>query len=262
MPDVIFLGTSGALPTADRGYTSLVIGDNQVSVLVDCGAVVYQALIKVEINPETITDLFITHAHIDHIAGLPSLLECLRLSGRAAALRLWALPETMETVEGLLRVFAFEIPLPLPYPLALHALDGDGLYPSLGNVDFSFMHGDHSIPTAGIRLGFPRGDGSAWSVVYSSDTRSLARLATFATGCDLLILECTFLDSGAAIAERVGHMTAGQAGHLAKAAGAKQLALVHLGLYGDWTDEQALREAAAHFTGPILLPRDGQRLSF
>lgn len=261
MPDVTFLGTSGALPTADRGYTSLVIRDNRVSMLVDCGAVVYQALVRAAIDPETVTDLFITHAHIDHIAGLPSLLECLRLSGRAAPLHLWALPETMGTVQGLLQVFAFEIPLPLPYPLELHVLDGDGPCPLPGDVAFSFTRVHHSIPNAGLKLRFPRSDGPAWTVVYSSDTRPIKSLETFAQQCDLLILECTFLNSGSTLAEQAGHMTAGQAGKLAAAAEAKRLALVHLGLHGDWTEARALEEARAWYSGPILLPRDGARLS-
>lgn len=262
MPEVTFLGTSGALPTADRGYTSLVISDNQVSMLVDCGAVVYQALIKAQINPESVTDLFITHAHIDHIAGLPSLLECLRLSGRSTPLRLWTIPETMETVQGLLKVFEFEIPLPLSYPLELNVLEGDGACPPLGDVAFSFTRVDHSIPNAGLKLSFPGSDGKAWTVVYSSDTRPIKTLETFAQDCDLLILECTFLNSGASYAAQAGHMTAGQAGELAQGARARRLALVHLGAHGDWTDAEALAEAAEYFAGPVVLSADGERLRF
>jgi ribonuclease Z len=262
MPEVTFLGTSGALPTADRGYTSLVISDNQVSMLVDCGAVVYQALMRAAINPETITDLFITHAHIDHIAGLPSLLECLRLSGRSAPLRLWAIPETMETVQGLLEIFDFEIPLPMPYPLELNMLEGDGTCPPLGAVAFSFVRVDHSIPTAGLKLSFSQGDGSIHTLVYSSDTRPTASLETFAWGADLLILECTFLNASAALAAQVGHLTAGQAGEIGAAARVQCLALVHLGAHGTWSDAEALTEASAHYKGEILIPRDGDTLSF
>lgn len=126
MPDVTFLGTSAAVPTADRGYTSLVISDGQTGMLIDCGAIVFQAMLRANIPPETITDLFITHAHIDHLGGLPSLLECLRLSGRHTPLRIWALPETMHVIDDLLRTFAFEIPLPLPYAIHLQRLEGDG----------------------------------------------------------------------------------------------------------------------------------------
>src|SRR5579885_1718307 len=208
MPDVTFLGTAAALPTADRGYTSLVISDGQMGMLVDCGAIVYQALLQANIPPDSITDLFITHAHIDHVGGLPSLLECFRLSGRRAPLRLWALPETLKVVDDLLQTFAFEIPVPLPYPVQIQRLEGDGTCPPIGDVGFAFIPVKHSVPTAGLRLSFPRGDGSAWTVVYSSDTKPFKALETFAQQCDLLILECTFLGGRNAAAEQTGHMTA------------------------------------------------------
>lgn len=256
MPDVTFLGTSAAVPTADRGYTSLVISDGHIGMLVDCGAIVFQAMLRANIPPEAITDLFITHAHIDHIGGLPSLLECFRLSGRRMPLRIWALPETMKVVDGLLQTFAFEIPLPLPYAIHLQRLEGEGACPPLGNISFSFIPVQHSIPTAGLRLSFPRNDGSAWTVVYSSDTKSFPALEAFAQDCDLLILECTFLSSKSTIAGRVGHMTAGQAGQLAQKARAGALALVHLGLYDGWNVDQARREVAETFSGEVIFPAD------
>jgi ribonuclease Z len=262
MPDVTFLGTAAAVPTADRGYTSLVISDDHMGMLVDCGAIVFQALLRANLRPETITDLFITHAHIDHIGGLPSLLECLRLSGRRAPLRLWALPETLKVVDDLLHTFAFEIPLPLPYELQIQRLEGAGDCPPIGDASFSFIPVQHSIPTAGLRLSFPRKDGSAWTVVYSSDTRPIKALESFAQDCDLLILECTYLKSKSPLADRVGHMTAGQAGQLAQHARAGALALVHLGLYDGWNVDQARQEVAEAFSGEIIFPTDGERLHF
>ncbi len=262
MPDVTFLGTSAAVPTADRGYTSLVIADERMGMLIDCGAIVYQGLLRAHIPSETITDLFLTHAHIDHIGGLPSLLECFRLSGRRTPLRLWALPETLEVVHDLLHTFAFEIPLPLPYELQIQRLEDASVCPPIGDISFSFTHVQHSIPTAGLRLSFPRRDGSAWTVVYSSDTRPSKELEIFAQHCDLLILECTYLDSKSSLAERVGHMTARQAGQLAHSAHVGALALVHLGLYEGWNVDQARSEVAQAFTGDIIFPTDGERLRF
>ena len=262
MPDVTFLGTAAALPTADRGYTSLVISDGQIAMLVDCGAIVYQALLQASIQADTITDVFITHAHIDHIGGLPSLLECFRLSGRRAPLRLWALPETLAVVDDLLHTFAFELHMPLPYELHIQRLEGTGALPSLGDIAFSFTPVHHSIPTAGLRLSFPRSDGSAWTLVYSSDTRPTSSLETFAQDCDLLILECTYLNNKGALAEHVGHMTAGQAGQLAQKARAKALALVHLGLYDGWNVEEARAEVARAFTRASIFPVDGEHRHF
>jgi ribonuclease BN (tRNA processing enzyme) len=177
-------------------------------------------------------------------------------------LRLWALPETLVVVDDLLQTFAFEISLPLPYELQIHRLEGPGACPPIGDISFAFIPVQHSIPTAGLRLSFPRSDGSAWTVIYSSDTRPIKELETFAQGCDLLILECTFLSSKGALAEHTGHMTAGQAGRLAHNAHAKALALVHLGLYDDWNVDQARSEVAQAFAGDILFPADSDCLHF
>jgi ribonuclease Z len=262
MPEIAFLGTSAAVPTRDRGYSSLAILDEQVGMLVDCGAIVYQALLRADVDPERISDLFITHAHIDHIGGFPALLECLRLGGRRAPLRVWALPETMVVVNDLLKTFEFEIPLPLSYEITFHKLEGDGACPPFGPVSFDFVPVEHSIPTAGLRLRFPRPGGRQWTVVYSSDTRPTAPLQAFAQGCDVLILECTFLNTKSHYAEKTGHMTAGQAGELAHKAGAGALALVHLGMVDDREVDEARKEISEAFSGRVIFPRDGEKLSF
>jgi ribonuclease Z len=233
-----------------------------MGMLIDCGAIVFQAMLRANLPPDSITDLFITHAHIDHLGGLPSLLECFRLSGRRTPLQLWALPETLEVVNDLLKTFAFEIPLPLSYDVQIKRLEGDGSCPPIGGVSFSFIPVQHSVPTAGLKLSFPRTDGSAWTVVYSSDTKSFKALEAFAQDCDLLILECTFLGSKSSSADVTGHMTSRQAGQLAHNAHAGALALVHLGLYDGWNVDQARREVAESFAGEVIFPADCDRLHY
>jgi ribonuclease Z len=265
MPEILFLGTAAGLPTVGRSYTSLAILDEGVGMLVDCGANSYQGLLEAGVSQERISDLFLTHAHIDHIGGLPSFLVSLRRAKRQTPLRLWALPETLETVEGLLRLFAQEFPQPLEYTLELRPLQGAGELPPIGPAAFAFLPMEHSIPAAGLRLTFPRSDGSAWSVVYSGDTRPTAALEQFAQGCDLLILECTYLDRDREKAWQVGHMTALQAGQLAQRAQAKALALVHLWIswdYPGWEQAQVYEEAAQAFRGQLRIPQDGERFHF
>lgn len=265
MPEIIILGTAAGLPTAGRSYTSLAILEEKVGMLVDCGAISYQLLLEAGITQERISDLFLTHAHIDHIGGLPSFLVSLRRAQRKRPLRLWALPDTLETVRGLLQLFAREFPQLLEYELDIRSLEGSGKLPPLGPVAFSFLPVDHSIPAAGFRLIFPRSEGGTWSMVYSGDTRPTPALETFAQGCDLLILECTYLDRDREKAEQVGHMTALQAGQLAQRAQAKALALVHVWIsweYPGWEQALVYEEAARTFRGPLLLPKDGERLRY
>src|SRR5262249_33212434 len=67
--------------------------------------------------------------------------------------------------------------------------------------------------------------GQAFALVM--DTRPCAGAAALARGADLLVCEATYLDAEAREAHEHYHMTAGQAAALARAAGARRLALTH-----------------------------------
>ncbi len=110
MARLIFLGTSAALPTAERTNALIaVIPDTQpAGLLIDCGGDVYSALQRARLGPDAIGDLLITHAHIDHIGSLPSLIESLRLGGRTTPLRIYALPEVIEVARRIVQVFDYD----------------------------------------------------------------------------------------------------------------------------------------------------------
>lgn len=75
MAQVIFLGTAAALPTGDRSNTALAIPAEAGSsgLLVDTGGDIYPALCRAGLAQDALSDLFITHAHIDHIGGATQL---------------------------------------------------------------------------------------------------------------------------------------------------------------------------------------------
>jgi ribonuclease Z len=255
---IAFLGTGAAVPTTERGNTSLAISTETQTLLFDCGGEVYRGLLKAKIDPRTLTDLVLTHAHIDHLVGFPSLLECLRLSGHQTPLRVWGLPHTLDIAERLLDVFSFELQRALPYGLDIRPVVPEEDLEPLGSLEIAFTAAFHSVPAIASRVTVPPASGHdrARIIVYSSDTRFAAGLETFAQGCDLLILECTYLDDHKETAQRVGHLTAGQTGQLARAAQARRLALVHLGVADGWSVDDARREAQAAFSGPVLIPND------
>src|SRR5438477_12777210 len=113
MARLMFLGTAPALPTAHRTNVILAVtGENaEGSLLIDCGGDTYGALLRAGLGPDALGDLFITHAHIDHIGSLPSLIESYRLGGRARPLHIWALPEVIAVAQKLITAFDFELHL-------------------------------------------------------------------------------------------------------------------------------------------------------
>ena len=59
------------------------------------------------------------------------------------------------------------------------------------------------------------------------DTRLCDGVHALAEGCDLLVIESTFLDEDERLAVDHGHLTAGQAARVARDAGVRHLVLTH-----------------------------------
>jgi ribonuclease Z len=257
MARLIFLGTGAALPTAERGNTALAISGPTAGdwLQIDCGGDPYRALLRAKIPADGVRDLLITHAHIDHIGGLPSLIEGLRLGGRHAPLRILALPEVMPIARSLLDLYQYELTLDTwPFAIALETLEpGHDLM--LAGVTARTARMDHALPSVGVRLELPSGP-----VCYSCDTQPTPALPELGRDVSLLITECTFLRGHEAAARHSRHLTAVEAGELAVAAHARALALVHLGVGDGWSIEDARAQAAGIFGGTLIIPSDGDVL--
>jgi ribonuclease Z len=91
------------------------------------------------------------------------------------------------------------------------------------------------------------------------DTRWCAGALELVAGADLLVYESTFLSSEADLAERYGHLTAQQAGRLARVARARRLLLGH---FSRRYRDPALfaSEVGAEFDD-VVVPRDLDRIA-
>lgn len=253
MSRVIFLGTSAALPQRERANTALAVLPESGAVvtgglLVDCGGDIYRQLLAAGTGQDAIADLFITHAHIDHIGALPSLLESWRLGGRTAPLRIVALPPVIEVVRKLIAAYDFELELDhWTYNVSLVPVEsGERL--TLGGWPARIVAMDHSVPSAGVRLELPAG-----ALAYTCDTQPTPAIADLARDAKLLIAECTYPAGMEAAARAAKHLTAAEAGQAATECGAERLALVHL---GPWPTNTLRDQAARAFPGAILIPDD------
>ncbi|HEY7780543.1 MAG TPA: MBL fold metallo-hydrolase [Ktedonobacterales bacterium] len=254
MAELIFLGTGAALPSVERANTALAISlDGTDWLQIDAGGDIYRSLARAKIPPDGVKDLVITHAHIDHIGALPSLIESFRLSGRHTPLRIWALSEVQEVIQRLLSLYRYELTLDRwPFALDLRTIDS-GSTPTLAGISTRFGRMDHALPSVGVRLDLPRGP-----VCYTCDTQPTPALPALARDVDLLITECTFAHRDVADARISKHMTALEAGQQAAEAGARALALVHLGFGPRFSEAEARAEAGISFKGSLLIPYDGQ----
>ncbi|MER6140299.1 ribonuclease Z [Streptomyces sparsogenes] len=91
---------------------------------------------------------------------------------------------------------------------------------------------------------------------FVMDTRLCEGAQELAQGCDLLVIESTFLDEDEPLAIEYGHLTAGQAARLAAEAGVRHLVLTHFSQrYGDPSDFERQARAAG-FEGELTVARD------
>lgn len=99
-------------------------------------------------------------------------------------------------------------------------------------------------------------------IAYLTDLRAtpdnLDRAIELVRGADLLVCEAAFLHADAQLARERNHLTARQAGELARAAGVARLAPFHVSPRYAGRSQELLAEARAAFGGPLVeLPRGG-----
>ena len=72
---ITFLGTGAASLQKNRDYTATAIEVGDSVYLIDAGASVFSKMLDYGVNPSRLRAVFITHAHFDHVSGLPMLVN-------------------------------------------------------------------------------------------------------------------------------------------------------------------------------------------
>jgi ribonuclease Z len=95
---------------------------------------------------------------------------------------------------------------------------------------------------------------------FVMDTRLCDGVHALADGADLLVIEATFLTEDADLARRYGHLTAAQAGAVARECGVRLLVLSHFSQR--YADPARFREeAGAEFSGEVVVAADLDRIA-
>ncbi len=101
--EITFLGTTAGIPTKYRNHAAIYItyrSENEFSYLWDCGEGTQRQIFTSGLNFMRISDIFISHWHADHFAGLLGLLETMSLENRQKPLNIFA-PEAERFVPSL-----------------------------------------------------------------------------------------------------------------------------------------------------------------
>jgi ribonuclease Z len=266
--DLVFLGTSGSMPTAKRAPTALLVRRGGERLLFDCAEGTQRQLQRSTVGLPDLEEIFLTHFHADHFLGLPGMLKTFALRGRDG------LPLTVYGPSGLKELFGRLKPFlgRLPYPLTTVELaTGEAL--ERGDYRIETFALDHGVPAIGYAiheherpgrfdvdaadaLGVPPGpergmlqrgeavtlvDGRVITpdavlgearegrkIVLAYDTAPSPAVVQAAHGADLLVHEATFGAEEAERARETLHSTAAEAAEVARLAGVRLLALTHV----------------------------------
>lgn len=193
------LGCSGGIGSG-RHTTCLKLDDD---ILIDAGTGIttlsFEQLLA-------INHVFITHAHLDHVLGLPLLLDSVG-DMRAHPVTVHALPEVLEVLSAHLfnwqlwpdfrLIPSAEAPWVRFEPLPM------GSSTTLGERTFTLLPANHVVPACGIQVASKAG-----SLVFSGDTtRSEAFVAALNAIPDLrhLIIDTSFENALVDIAKASKH---------------------------------------------------------
>lgn len=120
---------------------------------------------------------------------------------------------------------------------------GDGDRATVGGLSLLFSRTDHGPETMACRV-----DGDRSSLAYSADTGPGWSFAALGGPVDLALCEASYTEAQQGAP---GHLTASQAGSMARAAGARRLLLTHLWPTIDRSQSRA--EATESFGAPVAL---------
>lgn len=85
---VVLLGTSASRPTIERNVSSVALVREGETMLFDCGEGTQRQMMRYGVS-FSLSDIFFTHFHADHVIGVIGLMRTMALQGRTDPLRLW-----------------------------------------------------------------------------------------------------------------------------------------------------------------------------
>jgi ribonuclease Z len=241
------LGSSGAVPSATRDTTALVIRAGGSICLVDVGGSPVQKLRRVGIDPVGLAAVVVTHTHPDHVYGLPALVQSLLILGRRAPLPVYCRPEHVDLVGRLLDLFGLrgdELAVPV---MPVEPREGVRVLETRDLTVTASPNAHGRMPNLAVRV-----DAAGRSLVYSSDTRPCAEVEALAREATALVHEATFARSDPS----QWHSTAREAGRVARAAGVGRLYLAHVGYRVHGALRAHVAAARAGFGGVVAMAEE------
>lgn len=292
---IVMLGTGAALVDPDRGHSSILVGVQDRHYLLDIGHGATRQMVRANVAPWSVNNVFISHLHFDHMEDTAYFLISSWMANRTVKPAIYGPPGTRDFVEHLLENGAFkaDIHARAQYKQRAQSMEmirpdvhefGPGVIFDDGLVKIHADYVDH-IPSDILHCFGFRLETLGRSIAFSGDTKPCDTMRRFAQGCDLLIHECTFPEEALAFRRltQIGtsdHTSPLELGKLAAQAGAKSLVATHFAhfdttnpilkqflaqhmpveLVGPDFMNSVVRDIRQHYDGPLRLAHDLMRI--
>lgn len=100
--EIIFLGTSASAPSIRRGLPAQVVKHDEHRFLLDCGEGTQRQILTSGIGFKRLTNILITHNHLDHILGIGGLVSTISRWETMDELNIYGAEKALQRVESLI----------------------------------------------------------------------------------------------------------------------------------------------------------------
>ena len=250
---VVVLGSGTSVPHPRRASTAHWLETQQGTLLLDISADAPHRMAQEGLDWVNLDAIWISHFHLDHSGGLAPFLFGTRSAPQTQQRRK---PLTVYAGNGFQRILkAFDQAnnyrlFEQPFPLKVVELEPGAEFEILPELKATTFSTPHTPESLALRLM----DRAGHILVYTSDTGYSDELAEFASGADLLMMECSFFKDKPVKT----HLQLSEALQLAENAAVKKLLLTHL--YAEWDDVDLVAESKKLWQGETLEAYDGLSL--
>jgi ribonuclease BN (tRNA processing enzyme) len=236
------LGCTGSYPGVGAACSGYLLRAGNEVVMLDAGPGTLANLQR-HISIGDLTGVVLSHHHPDHWTDFGVLRTAWHYGLGLEGLRVFGTAENLAIAEHL---FGHSLA-----PAIAWEVVADGHETRLGGMDLRFSRTDHYVETMAVRL-----DLDGWSFAFSGDTGAGWAVSTLGDGITAFLCEATLLDHERAESDHVVlHLTAAEAGRMAKEAGVEHLLITHQSPGS--TPEAFAAEAGAVFGRPVTVVREG-----
>jgi ribonuclease BN (tRNA processing enzyme) len=227
------LGCSGTYPGNGGACSGYLVRSPGASLVIDLGAGTLANLQR-HVALGEIDAVVLSHVHPDHWLDLPVLRNAMRYVLGIGGLPVYGTAETWLMAEVIIGE--------LPPTILWHNIDESSVI-EVGDQVVRFSRTDHPVETLAVRV-----DAAGRSLLYSADTGAAWFPGETGADVDLMLCEASL---EAEHEGRVQHLSARQAGKLARTLGAGRLVVTHVVPGVD--PEAQLDIAGQAFGGPVEL---------